>query len=271
MDKNKITKLALVLIFVSFMLSTFISLWSLGVMARNNHRELSRTLASRIYDTIIGELSEPIVVAKTMANDRFLIDALQSEEELTEQEAVQMMIEYLLSVKEGLDYESAFVISEQTRRYYSFHGLNKIVDPENNDFDRWYSDFVASGKRYEIDVSSDEVTDSAWTVFIDSRIDSSDGRLLGVCGVGRTMTRSRELIYSLEKKYNVKINFVDSDGLVQVDTDESKIHKARLDDVITGADDGEEYSYRKLGRRRYAVTKIKKLMMKIKIIMKKKK
>lgn len=32
-------------------------------------QELSRTLASRIYDSISSELSEPITVSRSMAND----------------------------------------------------------------------------------------------------------------------------------------------------------------------------------------------------------
>ena len=255
MEKNKITRLAFILVFVSFLLSTFISLWSLSVMAQNNRKELSRMITARIYDTIIGELSEPVVISKTMANDRFLIDALANEGALSEEKNVGQMSEYLANIKERLGYESAFVISEASRRYYSFNGLNKVIDPENDEFDTWYTDFVATGKPYEIDVDSDEVTDSAWTVFINTRIESSDGQLLGVCGVGRHMTKSRELFYSLEKKYNVDITLVDTDGLVQVDTEEATIQKERLDQAITGNIDSEEYVYRKLGRRQYAVTK----------------
>ena len=74
MNRSRITKLAFVIVFICFLLSTFVSLWSLRVMAKHNRQELSKQLAARIYDTIIGELSEPVTVASTRAHDQFLID-----------------------------------------------------------------------------------------------------------------------------------------------------------------------------------------------------
>jgi hypothetical protein len=38
---------------------------------------LSKSLTARIYDTIIGQLSEPVSVSRTMANDSFVIELLE--------------------------------------------------------------------------------------------------------------------------------------------------------------------------------------------------
>ena len=79
MSKRKITTLAFVIVVLSFVLSTVVSLVSLHRMAQQNLQELNKMLASRIYDSISSELSEPIIVSRSMANDTLLIDALKNE------------------------------------------------------------------------------------------------------------------------------------------------------------------------------------------------
>ncbi len=39
----------------------------------------SKTLAARIYDSIISQLSEPVTVSRAMANDSFIIDLPETE------------------------------------------------------------------------------------------------------------------------------------------------------------------------------------------------
>lgn len=247
MSRNKVTKLAFAIVVVSFLLSTFVALWSLNLMNRRNMSELSRMMAARINDTISGELNEPITVALTMANDSFLVDTLKNERRYPEAEIADLMRTYLSGIKDGLGYEAAFVISDESRRYYSYNGLSKTIDPAHDSHDLWYAAFLEKKEDYSIDVDNDELSHDAWTVFVDAAIRDGEGRYLGVCGVGVHMRISQELFYSLEKEYRVKISLVDPTGLIQVDTDESRIENETLDTLHfskTG-----EYVYRELGGR----------------------
>ena len=253
MNKSNVTKLALAIVLLSFLLSTFVSLWSLHVMGERNRRELNLMMTARIYDTIVGELSEPVVVSQTMAHDSFLIELLAHEDELTMDEAVARMRGYLAGIREGLDYEAAFVVSDASGRYYSYGGFNKIVRPGGDPRDRWYAEFLDSKEPYKLDVDNDELSQDAWTVFVDSRIEDGEGGLLGVCGVGVHMTKSQALFIQLERENRVKISLVDPSGLVQVDTDESRIETERLSDVPLSP--GGDYQYRKLSGGRYLVSR----------------
>ena len=85
--KNTVTRLTFAIVLVSFLLSTFVSLWSLSVMSRRNTRELSRMMAARIYDSISSELNEPVTLGLAMARDSFLIKALQNEKNVPEEES----------------------------------------------------------------------------------------------------------------------------------------------------------------------------------------
>lgn len=253
MNRRNVTRLASIIVVVSFVLSTFVSLWSLRLMTEQNLQELSKTLAAHIYDSISGELSETITISRTMANDCFLIEALKNEAEAGEKETSLKMARYLTRLKNALNCEAAFVVSQASKCYYSYGGLNKQMDLARSDRDQWYTQFIASDKEYELDVDRDELSQDQWTVFVDARIEDERGRLLGACGVGARMTGSQALFDSLEREYGVRINLIGADGLIHVDTDESRIENTYLEGIRIGDDGG--YSYQKLGSGRFAVTK----------------
>ena len=253
MNRKNVARLAFTIVILCFLLSTFMSLFTLRMMAKRNMEEISKTLAARVYDTIGGKLSEPAVVSSTMANDHFLVEFLEMEDSYNVNEAIQLMADYLSRIKNTLGYEAAFVVSEGSKRYYSYGGLNKQLDLGRSERDQWYARFVESGRDYELDVDRDEVGQDHWTVFVDARIESNDGTLLGVCGVGARMEGCQELFKNLENEYGVKISLTDEEGLIHVNTDESKIETEYLENL--NLTDARDYAFQKLSSNRYAVTK----------------
>ncbi len=254
-DRNRIIKLISVIVFLSFLLSTAVALVSLRSMGTRNQRELSRVLAAQIYDTISIELGEPTVVARTMANDQFLRDLMKREDAFSEEEFTRIMKDYLRGIREGLDYEAAFTVSSGSRRYYTYEGLSKIIDPDHVAYDRWYTNFVDSGKAYALDVDNDEFSQNAWTVFVNSRLEDIDRNLLGVCGVGFHMKKSQALFTDLENQYHVKICLIDRNRVIQVDTDESRIETKYEKDLNLSGIDQNSYVYQSLGRGDFTVSK----------------
>ena len=238
-----------------FIIAICISILSLTMLARENTKEVDTMLTYRIYDYISSSINEPIIVAQTMSCDDFLAGFLLNEDSMDEEEAINVMQNYLSGVRSSLEYDSAFLVSENSRRYYTYEGLNKVIDPENDDHDIWYSLFVDQDVPYDLDVDSDEVNRGVWTIFVNARIEDEDGNLLGVCGVGVQMTNIQDLFRECEQLYGVKINLVDPDGLVQVDTDDINIENAWLDaDVLSHSND-EDYVYQTTGNNEFAVTK----------------
>ena len=253
MTRRNITKLAFAIVILCFMLSTFVSLWSLHHMTKQNMQELSKTLASRIYDSISSELSEPITVSRSMANDILLIEALRREPSVGSEETARVLAEYLSAQKDAFGFEAAFVVSEGTMCYYSYGGISKQMDLALSDRDKWYAQFVASGREYDLDMDRDELSQDQWTVFTDARIEDGAGRLLGVCGVGARMTGNQDLFVNLEKEYGVRISLIDADGLIHVDTDESRIQAESLTGIRVSK--SSDYLYQQLGPDHFAVTK----------------
>ncbi|MCR5626909.1 MAG: response regulator, partial [Lachnospiraceae bacterium] len=155
----------------------------------------------------------------------------------------------------GLEYDSAFLVSEKSHRYYTYEGLNKIIDPIHDGHDVWYTLFVNQNVPYDLDVDSDEVNQNNWTVFVNARVEDKSGNLLGVCGVGVQMTNIQKMFKEAEEEYNVKINLVDKNGLVQVDTDDINIENAWLDATVLENSNKDEYVYQTIDSDEFAVTK----------------
>ena len=152
MKATKMTGLTIILIVVSFLMTTVISVRSLRTVINDNAEDMTTILSARIYDTINSELSEPIMVARTMSNDSFLKQQLRLEDSVSEEEMLSRMEEYLYTIKNELGYNTSFVVSENSRKYYTYEGLNKIVLPELDEHDIWYSVFLDGGKKYDFDV-----------------------------------------------------------------------------------------------------------------------
>ncbi|MDO4493330.1 MAG: diguanylate cyclase [Clostridia bacterium] len=236
-----------ILVMSVLLLSTLLAMLSMNRMNAENRKDMSMLIAARVHDTISSSMTEPIMAAKTMASNGFLADFLV-EEESSENEAgdVAKMQRYLSSVKERLGFDSAFTVSTKTSRYYTAVGLNKIVDPVNDPHDVWYSAFLEKNKSYDLDVDTDEVNGNLWTVFVNARIETDEG-LVGVGGVGVQMTNIQDILSAYENQYGVKINLVDANGLVQVDTDTVKIENAWLNDIPVSAKTENEYIYNETG------------------------
>ena len=49
-----------------------------------------------------------------------------------------------------------YVVSDKTRAYYTYYGISRYLDVENDSHDIWYKDYLDSGKRYIVNVDTDE-------------------------------------------------------------------------------------------------------------------
>lgn len=247
------TKVAFALVIVSFLLSTTVSLLSLHLMGRRNTREMNKVLATQVNDYISTEISGPTMAARTMASNSFLADALRDEAQTDPAEFSRTMAEYLSSVEGGVGYQSSFVVSDATGRYYTRDGHSRDVDPNNPD-DGWYAEFMQKPEQYDLDVDTDERDKNSLTVYVNVKVYDGAAPVLGICGVGVRMTGIQELFRTFEESFGVRISLVDRDGVVMVDTDTTSIESANLADLIDGGTSG-EYLYREHPDGSFSVTK----------------
>ena len=236
-------KKVLIAIFVLFSSVFLVLLTPAIVRTARPDIEKNKLLANHLYDSLSIGITKPVIISNFMSSDTLLQSALKKEDSLSEEEMSSIISDYLVSIKEKFGYSVAFVISEKTHRYYTVKGISKIVNPQKDPYDSWYQLFVDSGKNYRLEPDRGEVYDYRWAVFVNARLEDSDDKLLGVCGVGVFMDEMQSLLSSSEAEFGLKINLVDKEGLVQVDTDTTNINNAYISEALVCKASSKEFSY----------------------------
>ena len=204
------------IILAGFIAVGFSSSATYSKIIRNDIANISRLTATNIYADIRNELTKPIFVSLTMANDSFLKGWLRAE--AAGEDSLEHLIElqeYLRGLKEKYGYESVFMVSETTKTYYHYQGINKVISP-NDDHDRWYWDFLDLNTAYDLDVDTDEANHNRLSVFVNCRVTDESGNLLGVTGVGVEIDHVQELLRHFEQNFQLEALLFSGDGVVQV-------------------------------------------------------
>ncbi|MCQ2406125.1 MAG: cache domain-containing protein, partial [Oscillospiraceae bacterium] len=106
----------------------------------------------------------------------------------------------------------------------------------------WYRYFMEAKKPYLLYVDTDASQNWSLSVFVNTAVYDDDNSVIGVCGVAVDMQDMQRLLERYERIYDIKINLVNDEGLIQVDTDTEKIERdsAHIDN-LSAFSDGECY------------------------------
>lgn len=177
------------------------------------HLENILSLANKdISSHVEDSMSKPVMVSKTMANDEFLKKWLSQEPQNAGNDAyLKQLYNYLSTYRNKYGYTTVFCISAETGNYYYQDGLNKTIS-KTDDHDIWYYNFIKSGNEYDLEVDTNETKEDYITVFVNFRVEGSDGSLLGVIGVGLQVDSLGNTIYSYEKDYGMSVHIINVMG-----------------------------------------------------------
>ncbi len=206
-----------VIILAGFVTMALTSAGTYSNIISDDIMNISKLTSTNIYSEIRNELTKPIFVSLTMANDNFLKQWLKTEKTNNTAEHQELLRQYLLGLKEKYSYDSVFLVSGATGNYYHFNGLNKVVS-DSDSHDVWYFNFVNSGMTYDLDVDTDEANHNQLSVFVNCRMTDENGNLMGVTGVGLMMNQVQALLKSFEDEYGLEALLFNKDGLVMADT-----------------------------------------------------
>ena len=204
---------------------TIIGIFNLVFYSRiikDDIKNISKLSSTSIYSKINNEITKPIFVSLTMANDSFVKKWLLEEKETNKDDIVQ----YLDGIHKKYGYNSVFLISNQTMDYYRYNGFFKTVS-KNDDHDIWYYTLLENDYVYDIDVDQDEANQHFLTVFVNCKI-YEDEKVIGVTGVGIRMDYIQKLLKEFEEQYGLEAFLVDENGLVQVHTNLNYIEKRNI-------------------------------------------
>ncbi len=179
-------------------------------------------LRENIYSEIKRQLVPALNVSSVMSHDSFLINWVTRGEK-----NVPEIIQYLGKIQKEYEYFSTFFVSTQTGRYYHYSGVHKIMS-RKDPHDVWYYRFIQSGKKYVLDVDTDEAGNHHLTIFINFRVHDFDGNLIGVTGVGIKMTDFSLFLARRQEHYKRKIYLVNREGMIQAHSDISTVENTSL-------------------------------------------
>ena len=178
------------------------------------HLENTLSLADiDISKHIENSMSKPVMVSKTMANDEFLKAWLLKEQKKDISEAnLDQLYSYLKTYQEKYGYTTVFCISNKTGNYYYQDGFNKTIS-ESDEHDIWFYNFINSNHEYDLEVDTNQANNNNITVFVNFRVESDDGSLLGVIGVGLQVSFIEDTIQSYEKDYDLSVYIINEGGV----------------------------------------------------------
>lgn len=221
MKKNILIRtnlLVCLIIVIGFLITAFLSYQMNYTVSLDNIEQVSSLTSEGIYYQLTTLFTKPVNISLTMANDSLLrTTLLQEQENLDSSEYIETLREYLNSYRIKYNYDSVFLVSSATHRYYNFKGLDRTLEPENPEND-WYYDSLSLSQEYWINVDNDEVAgaNNKITVFINCSIQEDDGTLLGTVGVGLQIDSLQALIQEYENQYNVEAYLVDQNGMIEI-------------------------------------------------------
>ncbi|MBF4694997.1 sensor domain-containing diguanylate cyclase [Fusibacter ferrireducens] len=224
-QKNQVSILISAIILLGILATLFLSYSTYSNIIRDDILNISKLSSTNIYSEIDNELTKPIFVGLTMANDSFVKNWLVQEETRSDSE----IISYLEGIRNKYHYHSVFLVSDSTKKYFHYNGLFKTITPEDA-HDIWYYQFSNQNVLYLLDVDRDEVDHQLLTIFVNCKISDSTGHQLGVTGVGVEMGYVQKLLSDFEKNYQLEAFLVDENGLVQAHTNAAYIENRNIND-----------------------------------------
>lgn len=239
--------LEIVILFVIMTISMSASIISCIVsikrISAQNSESNSMMIAHMVSDGIENEFLKPVIVAETMSNDYSLKQYMKKSSDGFPKQVENEVATYLDSIRTGFGYQMVFAVCDASKAYYTYSGITKYIDIENDDHDIWYKSFLEEGKHYDLDVDTDEANQWELSVFVNTEITDENGKYLGVCGIGVEMADLQDLLKRYELNYDIKIDLIDKDGLIQVDSDAQRIELDYLDNSYLDDVSSEEFTY----------------------------
>ena len=223
MKNNQLLKtnlLICIVLVVGFSMTAFFSYRANYEATMDNIEQIASLTGEGIHHQLSTLLTKPVNVSLTMAHDSLLAEQLTQElQNLDNEEYVNRLKNYLDTYRRKYGYDSVFLVSAATRRYYNFNGVDRVLT-EGNPENVWYFDLMKSSRSYSMNVDNDEVdgSDNAITVFVNCKVKDRSGEVLGIVGVGIRINYLKDFLKSYEDKYDMNICLVNEDGVIEVST-----------------------------------------------------
>lgn len=236
MKKNILLRtnlLVCLIIIIGFLLTATLSYHANYSASLQNIEQVSSLTSEGIFHQVTGAFTKPVNISLTMANDSLLRDCLlQEPDRLDDPAYLEILRGYLAGYRDKYAYDSVFLVSEGSKRYYNFDGLDRVLTPDNPE-NVWYYKLTESGEEYNVVVDNDEVAgaQNEITVFVNCKIRDARGNMLGAVGVGQRIRHLQKLLQDYQDEFGVNAYLLDSHGTIQISSTHTGFEQVSLFDV----------------------------------------
>lgn len=223
---------------VGFVITAMLSYRANVSASLENIQQVSALTSEGIYYQMSSTFSKPLNISLTMANDSLLHELLLQETDHADDAYINTMKGYLENYQTKYHYDSVFLVSAATCRYYNFGGLDRILDPNDPEDVWYYNDLLGTDAEYTMNVDNDQVSGAgnAITLFVNCKIRDSEGELLGVVGVGVRIDGLQRTLQSYRDQFYVEAFLVNDAGIVELSPDYSGYEAVELFDLEDSCD-----------------------------------
>jgi diguanylate cyclase (GGDEF)-like protein len=183
-------------------------------------------IGDSIYSEIQKDLVKSVNISAMMASNTFVKNWVQNGEQ---DETV--IKQYLQEIKQSNQAFTSFFVSDKTRKYYSASAETKKVDQEIAN-DAWYFRVREMQAPYELNVDRNARFDNRLTIFVNYRMLDAAKHLLGVTGVGINYDTAKNILETYEKRFQRKVYFVDSKGIIMLASDPDRPLGVDIDKLL---------------------------------------
>ncbi|MCR5085093.1 MAG: sensor domain-containing diguanylate cyclase [Succinivibrionaceae bacterium] len=160
---------------------------------------------------------------------------------------------YLEGMRGAFGLSQAYWISDSARIKRLSDGTTYSIDERGDDYYAWFDEMRQGEDEIMLRVDSPEDSTEEQYLFINSRITDHTGRFAGVVGIAVDLRRLRLLVRKYEVGYNIRINLVDQENRIMVDTDPNNTYYSIANLTLTHKDSDYNYTVDRDGN--YVATK----------------
>jgi diguanylate cyclase (GGDEF)-like protein len=222
MKFNSKYSVVIVILLLLVVLSTVTTTINFLVSKNSTQEQLKKQALPLSLDNVYTEIQkhiiQPYLVSSMMANDTFVQDWI-----LTNEQDSNKIKQYLSTIKNKYEMFTTFLVSENTKSYYTQDGFIEKLDV-NNENNKWYFRFKNSETKDEINLDYNSKLTDGLIMFINYKIFDREYKYLGATGVGIKISYIDDLLEMFKQKYMFNVYFFNKSGkTVLAQRDKNKI------------------------------------------------
>jgi flagellar basal body-associated protein FliL len=198
MKFNSKYSVVIVILLLLVVLSTVTTTINFLVSKNSTQEQLKKQALPLSLDNVYTEIQkhiiQPYLVSSMMANDTFVQDWI-----LTNEQDSNKIKQYLSTIKNKYEMFTTFLVSENTKSYYTQDGFIEKLDV-NNENNKWYFRFKNSETKDEINLDYNSKLTDGLIMFINYKIFDREYKYLGATGVGIKISYIDDLLEMFKQK-----------------------------------------------------------------------